>query len=85
MSGEIPSPLDTRFEVKNREIEEALYQVGQELKKRCPPGVGFALLMFDFGEGGGMFYASNAQRVDMIKAMKEFIQKHEDKEDVITI
>lgn len=33
--------------------------------------VGFALLMFDFGEGGNMTYVSNAERQDMIKALEE--------------
>ena len=36
---------------------------------------GFALLIFDLGEGGTMNYISNAQRDDMVKAMQEFIEK----------
>ena len=40
-----------------------------------PRTVGFLLLMFDFGnpDGGRMNYISNAQRADMLCAMKEFI------------
>lgn len=41
-------------------------------------GTGFALLIFDFGEGGNLSYISNAQREDMLRAMREFIDKHMD-------
>lgn len=37
--------------------------------------LGFALLVFDFGEAGNLAWISNAQREDMIKALKEFIDK----------
>lgn len=40
---------------------------------------GFALLVFPFGDNpkGRMNYISNAQRADMIIAMKEFIARSE--------
>ena len=53
-----------------------LKEIGQLLRAACPEGYGFSLLIFTFGEGGNMFYTSNAQREDMIRAMQEFIQKH---------
>lgn len=34
---------------------------------------GFALVMFDFGPGGYLAYASDGQRGDMIKALKELL------------
>lgn len=34
---------------------------------------GFCLLMFDFGKTGRMNYLSNADRGDMLKALKELI------------
>ncbi len=37
--------------------------------------LGFAVLVFDFGTGGNLGWVSNAQREDMINAMKEFIEK----------
>jgi hypothetical protein len=37
------------------------------------PGIGFALLLFDFGDGGGMAYMSNAEREDMIQAVEELL------------
>lgn len=41
--------------------------------------LGFALLMFPFGEkpDGRINYISNAQREDMLVAMKEFISRNE--------
>jgi hypothetical protein len=35
------------------------------------PGLGFALLLFDFGDQGGIAYTSNASRRDMINALEE--------------
>jgi hypothetical protein len=64
-----------RFEVRDEEAEAMLKEIGQLLKASCPPGMGFSLLVFTFGEGGSMFYTSNAQRETMIQAMQEFIAK----------
>lgn len=43
------------------------------LRGRMRPGAGFALLLFDLGEGGSMAYASSAERADMIRALRELI------------
>lgn len=40
-------------------------------------GYGWALLVFDWGDKGRMNYISNAQRDDMLVAMREFIAMHE--------
>jgi hypothetical protein len=43
-------------------------------------GTGFALLLFDFGEEGRpgwMTYLSNAEREDMLREMREFLERHE--------
>jgi hypothetical protein len=66
---------EMRFEVRNEAAEAMLKQIGQSLREACPKGYGFGLLVFSFGEGGNMFYTSNAQREDMIRAMQEFIAK----------
>lgn len=69
--------IEGNFEVKNAQVQKALRELGQDLKEKMPEGMGFTLLMFDYGENGAMFYLSSAQREDMIKAMKEFIIKNE--------
>lgn len=64
-----------KFEVRNEAVEKMLKAMGDDLRAACPPGVGFALLVFSFGEGGSMFYTSNAERESIIRAMQEFIDK----------
>lgn len=43
------------------------------------PTIGFTLLIFEFGQAdnGRVNYISNAERSDMLKAMKEFIARAE--------
>lgn len=51
--------------------------IGSAIKQRGG-NYGFALLMFGFGpEAGRMNYISNAQRTEMLTAMKEFIARAE--------
>lgn len=66
---------EMKFEVRNEDAEALLKDIGQRLKAIMPPGYGFNLLIFSFGDGGNMFYTSNAKREDMIRAMQEFIAK----------
>lgn len=56
---------------------EAAARIGVELKAALPKDVGFAVLVFDFGPKGNLAYVSNAHRADMLKAMQEFIAKHQ--------
>lgn len=50
--------------------------IGAAIKEKFP-NMGFALMMFDFGEGGSFYWLSNAQRTDMIKMLREAINKLE--------
>lgn len=63
------------FEVKNPEVETKLREIGGVIGKELPQGFGFTLFLFEYGEGGSMFYISSAQREDMIKAIMEFLEK----------
>jgi hypothetical protein len=67
--------LKPSFEVRNEQAEKMLREIGEMLRAACPSGYGFSLLIFSFGPGGNMFYTSNADREDMILAMKEFADK----------
>jgi len=62
------------------DIEEAhlavMKALGALLRTQFPQH-GFALLVFDFNSPGRMNYISNAQRNDMIHALKELIHKFE--------
>jgi hypothetical protein len=63
------------FEVRDEKAEKMLREIGNMLRASCPPGMGFALLVFTMPGAGNMFYASNAERESMILAMQEFITK----------
>lgn len=60
----------TKLEKANRDIADMLRQA-------VPSGVGFALLVFTLGPGGFMTWASNARRDDMVKALRELIERFE--------
>jgi len=56
-------------------LEKQTREIAAEVKSMLPPGKGFILFAFDFGEGGNMAYASNAQRADVMKALVEWKEK----------
>jgi hypothetical protein len=52
--------------------------IGKIIGGTLPPGWGFALLVFPFVEGDGrMNYISNAERGDMLTALKELVARME--------
>jgi hypothetical protein len=69
------------FEVRNEDVEFTLRELGAALKDSMPEGWGFTLLMYDYENkhGGATFYLSSGNRDDVLKAMKEFIEKQERK------
>jgi hypothetical protein len=78
--------MSNNFEVENESITNMMRDIGgrihNALDKSTHKGtMGFALLIFEFGEGGALFYVSDAKRDDMVKAFKEFIAKQEKADD----
>lgn len=57
------------------QLETHAREIGRTIAGALPKGVGFALLVFDFGEGGNLAWMSNANRADMVNSLKEFIVK----------
>jgi hypothetical protein len=55
------------------ELEAKAREIGHRIGGALPAGVGFALLVFDFGAGGNLAWISNGERPDMVNALKEFI------------
>ena len=53
--------------------EKTARDLGRIIQGAMPPGWGFTLMMFTYGEGGQTTYISTAKREDMIKALHEFI------------
>jgi hypothetical protein len=64
-------------QLSNPEAERWLASLGDALRTSVPARMGFALLLFDFGERGGMYYTSNAERASVLTAMHEFIEKNQ--------
>lgn len=58
----------------------ALAMMIEQAKKLVPKDLGVTILIFDYGEGGRLSYASSAMREDMLNTMKEFIKKHDNSE-----
>lgn len=40
-------------------------------------GIGFTLVLYDFGEKGNLAYASNGNREDMMSTLRELLEKME--------
>lgn len=54
---------------------EAVKQLGQQLALTLDgTGLGFALLVFDYGPAGTTAYASNADRVGVIEALEQLVR-----------
>jgi hypothetical protein len=58
-------------------------QVGEILKQQLPD-LGWALLVFEFNSKNPANYISNAQRADMIKFLRETLERFEKQQDFST-
>lgn len=63
---------------REEQANNMLQEIMQEIKNKLPEGMGFTLLVYEFGdkEGRRMLYASNSNREDVMKAMLEFVDKN---------
>lgn len=69
---------ETEQEIEARvRIEEACKEIGESLAEAMPSTIGFALLMFDFGEKGSLAYCSNAMREDVVAMLHEWLGRQE--------
>jgi hypothetical protein len=77
--------MDKEYLTKMSDMDkEYLTRMANELKKFLPPGHGFILLTFPFGEpkpDNRMHYISNATRESAINNLKEFLIKAGHEED----
>lgn len=63
------------------EAEAVAREVGRLIGSAVPEGYGFAVLVFSFGPGGATTYVSNADRADMIRALRECADRLEARKD----
>ena len=61
-------------------IKGTMTTIAKKVDDELPEGFGFCVLVFPFGktEDGQMMYISNADRLDIVKAMEEWIEKTKD-------
>lgn len=59
------------------EAERGMQSIARVVGNMVPEGYGFAVLVFSWGEQGFMNWVSNAQRTDMVKALRECADKLE--------
>lgn len=68
------------MESEEEHIKGKLQNIAQNIDKELPEGFGFALLTFKFNtetDTSELMYVANADRQDIVKAMKEWIEKTE--------
>lgn len=67
---------NTDAEYRRRiELEIRCREMGHRLKEQLPPGCGFTLLLYDYGEGGVLSYISTGKREDCKRMLEEFLSK----------
>jgi hypothetical protein len=66
---------DPRYEIDNPEIRARLLQVGEMLSDKLPKNWGFTLFLFSYGDDRQLFYLSSANRQDMVRAVREWLQR----------
>jgi hypothetical protein len=75
--------MGARETVKERDerlaLERRVRELAELLEREVPraTGVGFALFLFNFGDGGAISYISNAQRETMVRAVREWLGRQE--------
>lgn len=72
-----------REEIRRRfpEAERAAAGIASLIGDKLPPGYGFALLVFSFGEGGYLTHVSNCNRADLVKTLRECADTLEARKD----
>ena len=58
-------------------VKSRMQNIARKVDEELPDNFGFVVLAFKFNEKGEMIYVSNANREDVVKSMKEFIEKTE--------
>lgn len=63
---------------REQQANDMLQEIAKDIKAKLPDGMGFALLTYEFGEGDDkkMLYISDSNRLDVMNAMTEFLQKN---------
>src|SRR6266481_1712197 len=55
-------------------VKSRMQEIGRHVNSRIPKGWGFVVLCFTYGPGGEMHYVASSERLDIVQAMREWIQ-----------
>lgn len=67
-----PPPADVAYAVDDPHMRDILRDLGEIIRGGLPAGMGFVLFLFQYGEGGALFYLSSADRADVLRVLEEF-------------
>lgn len=70
---------------KEKIASDMLQDIAKSIDEKLPDGMGFALLAYEFGDeekDRKLLYVSNSNRLDVMNAMIEFLQKHVDNPEI---
>lgn len=56
-------------------LEEEVGNIARALGQVVPDGIGFTLVLFNFGKGGSMSYASSGRREETMAMLRELLDK----------
>lgn len=64
----------------DEEVKKRMTTIAKKVDDELPEGYGFCVLAFSFGNAKDrqLMYVSNADRLDIVKAMEEWIAKTKD-------
>jgi len=57
------------------QLQEVVRKIGHMIGDCMPPGVGFTLLLFRYGDQPEVQYISSAQREDMIDMLEKMVSR----------
>lgn len=65
---------------REQQANDMMQDIARDIQDKLPEGMGFMLLAYEFGDAPDKraLYVSNSNRVDVLKAMAEFMEKNID-------
>lgn len=69
------APTPDEHELDNPKIRALLNDIAARIDSALPKGWGFTLFLYEFGQGGQLFYISKAQREPMLHVLYEFMAR----------
>lgn len=56
------------------DVRDTMNRLGNLIGHQLPPGWGFALMIYQYGDDGALTWISSAEREGMLKMLQEFMR-----------